>query len=41
MEISCECFLLLQARFFAPESRQSFVQKMAGNNPVLDLPSAE
>lgn len=28
-----------QARFYAPESRQRFINQVAGANPVLDLPS--
>lgn len=31
--------MTLQARFYAPESRQRFINQVAGANPVLDLPS--
>jgi len=31
--------MFIQARFYAPESRRSFITRVSENNPLLDLPS--
>ncbi|KAG1679666.1 hypothetical protein FOA52_006183 [Chlamydomonas sp. UWO 241] len=30
--------MFLQARYYAPQSRQAFIKEMSGSNPVIDLP---
>jgi hypothetical protein len=33
--------MFMQARFYAPTSRQGFVKRMSSAGPLLDVPSAE
>ena len=30
--------MVLQARFYAPKSRQAFIKRMSEGNPILELP---